>query len=138
MRPYRILPHTSEISLEVRGRDLGDLFRNAGVGLIKLYGLEPKGSAHEELTVRVKSSTAESLLVHWLTELVYLIQTKNFLPVQFEFPRAQESDLVAKLKGHTFDPQRTRLEREVKAVTYYNLKIVRDRDHLKSELVFDV
>ncbi len=138
MRPYRILPHTSEIALEVTGRDLGELFKNAGQGLMRLYGLEPRGPAQQELTVRVKSATAESLLVHWMTELVYLIQTRNFLPVKFEFPRVQEADLVARLHGHTFDPARQRLAREVKAVTYHRLKIVRERDHLKSEVVIDV
>ena len=139
MRPYKILPHTAEIALEVRGKDLADLFRNAALGLLKLYGLENRGGmTSEELTIRVKSSTAESLLVHWLTEVVYLVQTRNYLPLKFEFPRAQETDLVVRLHGHTFDPQRVRLSREIKAVTYHRLKIMRDRDHLKSELVIDV
>jgi SHS2 domain-containing protein len=137
LKPFEIVPHTSEVALELRGRDLRALFQNAAMGLLALFEQEGRVRPRETISVRVRSSTAESLLVHWLSELVYIVQTKRWLYAKVEFTRIQENALTATLHGEPMADGQT-ISREVKAVTFHKLAITRDRDALRGYVILDV
>jgi SHS2 domain-containing protein len=46
--------------------------------------------------------------------------------------------LSAKAFGRTVSENRNRLKTEIKAATYYNLKIIKRDDYYEVEIVFDV
>ena len=138
MKPFQVVEHTSEIGLEIRGKDLDSLFLNAAQGLMALYDRRGKVRGEEEVSVRVRSSSAEALLVHWLSELVYLVQTKRWLFADIEFSRLQETSLTAVLRGEPIREGVHHIGREIKAVTYHDLAIVRDKDALRANVLFDV
>jgi SHS2 domain-containing protein len=138
MRPYKLLEHTSEVGLEVRGRDLAILFRNAAAGLMELMGRDGKVREEETVSIRVRSSSAETLLLHWLSELIYLVQTRRWLYHRIEFTRLGDTHLTAELHGERLAEGRHRLGREVKAVTFHDLRIHRDGDALRAQVLFDV
>lgn len=138
MRPFTIVPHTSEIGIEVRGRDLKTLFHNAALGLLSVFDKRGKVKAKEQITVRVRSSSAESLLVHWLSELVYIVQTHRWVFAKIEFSKVSESSLTATLHGEPLREGAHQLGREVKAVTFHRLSISREHDALKANVILDV
>jgi SHS2 domain-containing protein len=107
------------------------------MGLLSLFEAEGKVRPRETISVRVRSSTAESLLVHWLSELVYIVQTKRWLYSKIEFTRIQENALTATLHGEPMGEGQT-IAREVKAVTFHKLAITRDRDALRGYVILDV
>lgn len=138
MRPFKLLEHTSEVGLEVRGRDPRALFSNAAQGLLALMDKRGKVRADKKVAIRVRASSPETLLLHWLSELVFLVQTKRWLFAKVDFSKLQETSLTATLHGEPMKDGVHRLGREVKAVTYHDLSIVRDKDALKATVLFDV
>ena len=138
MRPFKILSHTSEIGIEVRGRDLSAIFQNAAAGLLAVFDKRGKVKTRTTVSIRMRSSSAEALLVHWLSELVFLVQTRHWLFGKIEFPRLQETSLSATLQGESMRRGVHRIGREIKAVTFHQLRIVRDKDALKATVLFDV
>jgi protein archease len=138
VKPFEVVEHTSEVALEIRGRDLQALFNHAAQGLLTLFEKEGKVHPKETISVRVRSSSAESLLVHWLSELVYIIQTKRWLYAKIEFDRLQDTSLTATLHGEPMQEGQHKLGREVKAVTFHKLAITRDRDALRGYVILDV
>jgi SHS2 domain-containing protein len=77
----------------------------------------------DEMRIEVTGSDREELLVNWLGELVFLLEARQFLPACFEIDAIDEHRLTARVRGETFDPSRHFLEREVKAVTYHQLRV---------------
>ena len=55
-----------------------------------------------------------------------------------QLTRLNEASLTATLMGEPMKDGVHRISREIKAVTFHDLKIVRDKDALKAHVVLDV
>jgi SHS2 domain-containing protein len=127
MERYRILPHTADGKFQAFGQTLEEAFGNAALALASLMwdwtAIEPK-VRHR---VRVTGIDKEQLLVKFLSEIIYIFETRQFLLGAVEGlrirPRADGGfGLEAVLAGETLSPRRE-LFGGVKAVTYNDLKI---------------
>ena len=49
-----------------------------------------------------------------------------------------DAGLTATVRGEPFDPARHVLAHEVKAITYHELKVVRDGDQWLAEVIVDI
>lgn len=128
--PYRLLPHTADIAVELWARDEAGL-REAGVEALRelLVGTDPVRSL-EERAIEPRGADATERLVHFLSDVLYLYDAERFLPA-----RASPSGIF----GEPFDPRRHAALREVKAVTFHRADVQRDREgRLRSTIVFDV
>ena len=76
---YRCLDHTSDLGLEIFGKDLPELFRNAGFALfdniVDLSAVVARESQHMEL----HSATREELFLDWLRELLFRFSSEYFV-----------------------------------------------------------
>jgi SHS2 domain-containing protein len=116
---YRVVPHTSEVALELTAPDLPGLFEAAAAGLLELYG-SPQAPEDERRQIELQGAGAEELLVAWLDELIYLIATKRFVPAAVRVEEVSSERLRAELRGGS---PIGRLEREIKAATFGGLAI---------------
>lgn len=133
---FRVLPHTSEMVLEVRGPDWPSFYRAAAEGLLAVYGLRPGKPGTKKLRRSVKGGSAEDTLVAWLAELIFLVGTKRAVPSRIEIVEAGPLELTAVLRVR---PARTlTLEREVKAATYHGLKVAEKRSGIRARVILDV
>ncbi len=80
--------------------------------------VEPRG----ELEVLVDSQDAESLLVDWLAELLYVHEMEDVFLSEFEVT-IQELSLRATVRGEKVDLSRHPTEVLVKAVTYHKIEV---------------
>ena len=138
MNEYEEIPHTSDIAIRVRGKDLKELFRNAAYGMFDviadLEGLKESVS----IDVELKAPSKEELLVAWLDELLYNFFTKNIIFFKFDVAVVSDTGITAKASGRHVGENRNRLKTEIKAVTYHNLEIKKDSQNLTVDIVFDV
>jgi len=126
MERYRILPHTADGKFQAFGRTLEEAFGNAALALASLMwdwqAVEPT-VRHD---VRVIGVDREQLLVKFLGEIIYLLETRQFLLARVERLRIRREPggfaLEAVLAGETLS-SRHELFGDVKAVTYNELKI---------------
>lgn len=138
MNEYEEIPHTSDIAIRVRGKDLKELFRNAAYGMFDiiadLEGLKESVS----IDVELKAPSKEELLVTWLDELLYNFYTKSIIFFEFDVKFISATNITAKASGRHIGENRNRLKKEIKAVTYHNLDIKEDSQSLTVDIVFDV
>ena len=135
---YEQFSHTADIGVRVYGRILKDLFDNAAFAMFDiiadLEGL--KGEIIQE--IELTAPDHEELLIAWLDELLYNFYTKGVIFYRFDIEELSQDLIKAKAFGRAVSDNRNRLKTEIKAATYYNLKIRKLDDYYQVDIVFDV
>jgi SHS2 domain-containing protein len=138
LKRYEQFSHTADIGVRVYGRTLKDLFENAAFAMFDIIadldGLKGDITQNIELT----ASDQEELLISWLDELLYNFYTKGVIFYRFEVAELSKDMLKAAAFGRAVSDNRNRLKTEIKAATYYNLKIRKLDDYYQVDIVFDV
>ena len=134
---FREHEHTADWELEVWAPTLPALFEQAARGMYALSGIVLKPFPRKVRQMKLAAVDPESLLVGFLQELLYLEETAGLGFDQFDI-RIRDLDLDAILTGAPI----LAISKEIKAVTYHNLKIgesERGSDSaLEVRIVFDV
>ena len=138
LKRYEQFSHTADIGVRVFGRTLKELFENAAFAMFDiiadLEGLKGEIVQNVELT----APNQEELLIAWLDELLYNFYTKGIIFYRFDIDVLSQDLLKAKAYGRAVSDNRNRLKTEIKAATYYNLKIRKLDDYYQVDIVFDV
>lgn len=137
MKRFEELPHTADWSFRAFGRDLRELFENAAFAVSSLQGLtDPDAKSAEEIRreVQVSGIDYESLLVNWLSELLYLQEANRESYHRF---RVESISPIA-LTAHAFGGPIRTIDKIIKAVTYHNLKIEQTPNGWEAVVVVDV
>jgi SHS2 domain-containing protein len=130
---FREVEHTADWELVVWASDLPGLIEQAARGMNALSGihLDPNGNIERQLTVH--AIDAESILVGFLQELLFIEETEGISFQEFDL-HLQPEELTARLTGAKI----TSISKEIKAVTFHNLKIETTPYGLEARIVFDV
>jgi SHS2 domain-containing protein len=132
--------HTADLGLRVRANDVVDLFRAAAEGLFGIIVANPDSiQAREMEQIAISADDAEDLLVAWLSELLFLCETKHQLFRDFDLSITEDQkSLMATIAGEPIDPHRHILDHEVKAVTRHGLSVRRDGPGWVAEVILDI
>ncbi len=138
MIPFEVIEHTADIGLKAYGKTLKEAFENGARGMFSLMVALEVVEKREEFVVEVQAVDAESLLVEWLNELIYLFETEKVLFKDFEIRDWDEkSYLKAFVYGERIDLRKHQLESQIKACTYHMLKITKN-NLWTCQVIFDV
>ncbi len=138
MRPFETFEHTADIGLVARGGTPEELFANAAMGLVDLM-VDPAGLREEtRLECSVSAPDHEVLLVAWLNELLYLLDTRGFLPRRCRIMSMTETGLTAELLGERIDRARHAVRRMVKAATYHGLRVAQANGGWEARILLDL
>ncbi len=131
---YQEIVHTADWALRVWAASLPELFRQAALGMYFLLEAAPTGDGERHtLILTLTAVDAESLLVSFLSELLYICENDNLAFDQFEIA-ITHGELEAKLTGGRLESMRP----EIKAVTYHDLNILKSQAGYETTIVFDV
>lgn len=140
----REVEHTADVGIEVEAASLVELFRRAASGMMALIAGEkaawppvPASECDTELerVVKLERGDVESLLVHWLRELLYLLEVKGFAYRDAEFAQLDESSLDATVRGTGSAPPQIC---ELKGVTYHELGVEHVDGTWRARVIFDI
>jgi protein archease len=136
MKRFEEIPHTADWSFRAFGKDLVELFENAAFAMFALQGADMGGDPDDETTRRVQASGIdyESLLVNWLSELLYLQESHHEIYQRFQIDELSPTALRAQVIGTPY----RKLDKLIKAVTYHNLKIEQTPNGWEAVMVVDV
>ncbi len=138
VRPFETFEHTADVGLIARGHTLEEAFCNAAAGLVDLM-VDPKGlRADVHLKVTAAAEDRAGLLVAWLNELLYLLDTQGFVPRLCRMIELRDTMLTAELFGDVVDPERHDVRRMVKAATYHGLSLTRTDTTWEARVVLDL
>ncbi|MDD3750017.1 MAG: archease [Bacillota bacterium] len=131
---YEVFEHTADVGLRGFARTLEELFSVMAAGMTRLIvSSETRISCTDEIDIEVEGHDLESLMVSWLSELLFQIYTKGFLPgdirsltIREPEETSTESDgyaVSAAISGEEFRPEAHELVLEIKGVTYHMLEV---------------
>jgi SHS2 domain-containing protein len=133
-RPFREIEHTADIALWVRGAQLEDLFANAARGMAWLMATFDAHSTPLQHRLKLEAYDTESLLVGWLSELLYLGETTGRVFTGARFLELLPTRLTATVSGLSIVAHK----RLIKAVTFSDLSVVETDHGYEVTIVFDV
>ena len=131
---FREIPHTADWELQAWAPDLTGLLEQAARGMYTISGTRLQCSERQNRMLDLHALDAESLLVRFLSELLWLGQQEGLAFDTFWFTLEPDWRLHVELSGALIASQ----EKEIKAVTYHNLVIRRTARGLAVAIVFDV
>ena len=130
---FREKAHIADWELEVWAPNLAALFEQAARGMYAQAGVRLQPAPRQTRRLELSAIDAESLLVRFLEELLYLQSIKGLAFDVFDL-QITEYALRAELVGALISS----LDKEIKAVTYHKLKIRQGQRGLVVKIVFDV
>jgi len=131
--PFEELPHTADWALRVWAASLPALFAEAAHGMNTLSGVQLAPNPRLSHSFVAEAPDVESLLVQFLSELVYLVEQEHQGFDAFEI-----SLVGLELKAIMSGAPLLSLNKSIKAVTYHNLQIRQTDGGFEVEIVFDV
>jgi len=141
MKNCRVLSHTADIRVSVDAKTIEKLFTNAALCLFELL-TDAKAKPKTIRQVQLEAQTLDDLLVFWLNELISIFYSFKFLPLQYKIKIEDSGDikiLTAEIKGTDFNPYNNKhMKHEIKAATYHDLKIEKNKKGFVAEVIFDV
>lgn len=126
--------HTADWELEVWAPDLSGLLEQSARGMYALSGMQIRDGLRQTISINLHCEDRESLLVRFLTELLWLEQQQGLGFDEFAITVDSQNNLIAVLGGSAI----TKLDKEIKAVTYHNLAVEIYQMGLRVTIVFDV
>ena len=146
---YRLIDHTADIGIEVFGDNLSQLFSNAGYALFDVIADLSLVNSKVTKSLIIKGRSLEELMVNWLGELIYIFDTESIIFKEFniveintfkkEFSEEDEwLKLIAEIKGEKYDCKVHVINTVVKAITYHQLKIIKDNSGWNARVILDV
>lgn len=127
------IEHTADWALKVWAPDLSGLFAQAARGMYWLMETTLQPEPRHERAIDLNGGDAESLLVGFLSELLYLGESHGLAFDAFDIT-VEHSRLTARIRGAPIAEQK----KEIKAVTYHNLAIEQSPRGVRTTIVFDV
>jgi SHS2 domain-containing protein len=131
---FREHAHTADWELEVWAQDLETLLEQAARGMYTLSGLRLEEGKRLVRNLELVALDAESLLVRFLTELLWIGQQENLGFDLIHLSLDSSWNLRAELVGAKI----LSLDKDIKAVTYHNLAVRKTMQGLAVNIVFDV
>lgn len=139
--PYEILNHTADAGVRGIGATLDEAFAEAARGMFALMADLERVRPERTVDVAVEGDTLEGLFVAWLGELLARRDIEGLLFSRFAVEIAREGDgwrLRGRALGEPVDSARHRLGVEVKAATYYGVRVGQDGDRFIAQCVVDL
>jgi riboflavin kinase/FMN adenylyltransferase len=140
---YREVDHTADRALHVWGRGLADLFAGAARGMCGLMGDLDDLVPEVWRTIRLESTDRETLLVEWLNELLYLIESEGLLFVDYRVEdlgdhTASDGATRARIVAHAGGAVAPVTKAHIKAATFHDLALVEEAGGWSTAITFDV
>ncbi|MCG6552632.1 MAG: archease [Candidatus Magnetominusculus sp. LBB02] len=133
-----ILDILGDIGIMVSAPTLEKIFEDAAVGF---YSLTTNIESVESLTtivVEVNEESVDRLLVAWLNELIYLLDTDGFIGRQVIISYLDNRHCRAEIKGESFNLEKHDCGLLIKAATYHKLKLESQGTGWTATIIFDI
>ena len=137
-KKFEFIDHTGDIGIRVFGENREEIYQHAAEALFEvitdLDTIEPK----ETRDITVEADGWEPLMVSWLNEFIYLLDTREMLFRDFTILSLEEHRMVATAVGEPYDAGRHPIKTTVKGATYHQLRIFRKENLWVGEVILDI
>lgn len=135
---YQLIEHTADIGIRVKSFSLAGLFKKAGLAIAGL-SLETQNHLYpgkHKIIIRQKAANLEELFVNWLNELLSVSAVESLVFENIQINQVNENYVDAVATGS--DIRNYKINTEIKAATYHQLKVKKTGLIWQAEVIFDV
>lgn len=134
---YEVLEHTADIGLRAWAPSFEEMIAEASAGLVSIALEINSISPREQYPIAAKGDDRESLLVNWLSEVLFYTDGKQIGLGKFQ---VNPSDGFAATGVAMGEPRQPRHVSKliVKGVTYHQLKVIHRPDCWMCEVYLDI
>lgn len=137
VKRFEFLEHTADVGIRAYGKTMAETFENAALAMFSLVADLSVVEEKESFRLEVEAEDRESLLVEWLNELIYFLETQNVLLRRFKVEEISDTHLVATGHGEPLDLEKHSVGIQIKATTYHMLKVSHN-EYWEAQVIFDV
>ena len=136
MKKFEVLEHKADLKIRAFGKTKEELFLNAMIGMFEGARYEPESKIKGgERKISIKSPDLSSLLVDFLSEVLYLSEVNQEVYYQIQFKKFIDKNIEGILLGKKLK----RMGVIIKGVTYHDLHIRQRKDKTWEAIVlFDI
>lgn len=147
---YKFLEHTADVQAECRADTFVGLLESAARALYSVALKKQRKLARKKHELFVSGANREEVVVRWLQELVFLLETDGFVAVKYHWdgahtdeqqepPPALHDNVITvhcTAEGYFCRPE-DRGE-EVKGATYHGLTVEKNQQGFLARVIFDL
>ena len=134
--PYEIIEHTADVGLKAWAPNLAELFVSAAQGMTTII-LSGEIGGDEEIPISLAADSLEMLFHDWLSEINYLFLVQGKVIREFAI-EITGTKLVGICRGENYNPQRHLANTEIKAVTYHQIIVGKEKQQWFAQVFFDL
>lgn len=122
---YKFLDHATDAFVEITAKDLKEAFAVTADAVINITIDQDKVEEKEEKEFSAQGKDLRYLLFSWLEEITFVLITEGFAirRIEFDISENGEYTINAKAFGETLDLKKHNFKVEIKAPTFYEMKI---------------
>ena len=140
MVKFKFLEHTADAKFQAYGKNMEEAFSNAALAMFSIITDTKKIKKNIKKGIEAKGHDLKSLLYNFLEELLFLIDTENFLLNHVEEIVIHEKEgkyfIEAIAIGDKADNYET--NGDIKAVTYNEMEIKEEKGKVIVQIVLDL
>lgn len=137
---YKLIPHTSDLGVEIYGETIEELFLNALYSVTDNLTYIEKVDEAIEKEITVEGEDLEDLFMNFLRELIFIFSTEYFLGKNLKNLKIEKDykRLSGILVGEIFNKDKHPIKIEIKTPTYHLFSIKKEENIYKATVIFDV
>ncbi len=134
---YTTFAHEADIGIVGKGKTLEEAFEEGAKALfdvqVEIEKVEPK----KAIKIEVEADNKEELFVEWLNRLITEAEINTMVFSEFNV-KIKDNKLIGTAKGELFNEKKHTAKDHVKAATYSELGIKKEKDLFVVKCVVDV
>jgi SHS2 domain-containing protein len=136
-KKFEFLEHTADIKFRAFGKTLEEVFENSALAMLNIIY---KGKVKEEKKLKIKANgkDIESLLYNFLEEFLFLFDSENFLLSDVKNIKINEKNLTVEAEVSGDDAKNYKISAHIKAITYHEMFVKKDKNKYAAQVVVDV
>ena len=142
MKPkFEYFDHEADIGIVGYGRNLEEAFEQGAKAMFNIMADINTIAREREVDIEVRANDKEALFIEWLNELLARKDIEGMLFSEFDVRIEEKGDMLVlkgTAKGEKINYEKHRVDIEVKAATYSQLKIEKIDGMWKVQCVVDV
>lgn len=133
---YKFLEHTADIKFRAFGKNLSEAFENSALAMFNtMYSESVKKKIKKK--IKVKGKDLENLLYNFLEELLFYMDSENFFLSKIKV-KIDEKDLTLEAEAEGDETKNYAIHLDVKAVTYNEMFVHKEKNKYTCQVVLDV
>lgn len=139
---FEFLEHTADVYIAAHGATMEEAFANAALAMFEVMTDTEKVAPTHKESVDVEEEDEYALLYSWLEALLVKFEVDGKLYSKFEVKSIKENKEGFKLKatvwGEKFEPTKHPQKVAVKAATYHQMEIIKEKDKVTLMFLLDI